>query len=95
MTSGERVKYRGSLDCLRQIVVQEGVGALYRGCGVNVVRGVAGAGVLWMKSKDRDPANPPEKESLFFHICSSLLNQVVPLKYLSDLPLNTFFASFS
>ena len=46
MTSGERVKYRGSLDCLRQIVVQEGVGALYRGCGVNVVRGVAGAGVL-------------------------------------------------
>ena len=46
MTSGETVKYRGSMDCLRQIVVQEGMGALYRGCGVNVVRGVAGAGVL-------------------------------------------------
>ena len=46
MTSGEKVKYNGSLDCLRQVIKTEGPGALYRGCGVNVVRGVAGAGVL-------------------------------------------------
>ena len=46
MTSGEKVKYSGSWDCFRQIIRTEGAGALYRGCGVNVVRGVAGAGVL-------------------------------------------------
>lgn len=46
MTSGEKVKYNGSLDCFRQVIKTEGAGALYRGCGVNVVRGVAGAGVL-------------------------------------------------
>ncbi len=46
MTSGEKVKYAGSLDCFRQVLRTEGVGALYRGAGVNVVRGVAGAGVL-------------------------------------------------
>ncbi len=46
MTSGEKVKYAGSLDCARQVVAREGAGALYRGAGVNVVRGVAGAGVL-------------------------------------------------
>ncbi len=46
MTSGEKVKYAGSLDCFRQVVRTEGASALYRGAGVNVVRGVAGAGVL-------------------------------------------------
>ena len=46
MTSGERVKYASSIDCFRQIVAHEGHGALFRGAAVNVVRGVAGAGVL-------------------------------------------------
>ena len=46
MTSGERVKYASSVDCLRQIVATEGPRALFRGAAVNVVRGVAGAGVL-------------------------------------------------
>lgn len=46
MTSGEKVKYNGSIDCFRQIVKYEGSNALFRGAGVNVVRGVAGAGVL-------------------------------------------------
>ncbi len=46
MTSAEKVKYRGGLDCLRAIVQSEGVRSLYRGAGVNVIRGVAGAGVL-------------------------------------------------
>ena len=46
MTSGEKVKYSGSVDCFRQIVAQEGHRALFRGAAVNVVRGVAGAGVL-------------------------------------------------
>lgn len=46
MTSAEKVKYRGGLDCISAIVRSEGVKSLYRGAGVNVVRGVAGAGVL-------------------------------------------------
>lgn len=46
MTSAEKVKYKGGLDCFRAIVDSEGVKSLYRGAGVNVVRGVAGAGVL-------------------------------------------------
>ena len=47
MTSGEKTKYAGSIDCFRQIIRHEGgPKTLFRGCGVNVVRGVAGAGVL-------------------------------------------------
>ena len=47
MTSGEKVKYKGSIDCLQQICKNEGgYKTLYRGAGVNIVRGVAGAGVL-------------------------------------------------
>lgn len=34
------------MDCFRAIVKAEGPKSLYRGAGVNVVRGVAGAGVL-------------------------------------------------
>ena len=41
-----QVKYSSSVSCLRQVVAAEGVSALYRGAGVNIVRGVAGAGVL-------------------------------------------------
>jgi len=46
MTSGEAVKYSGSLDCTRQILKNEGVNALMKGAGANILRGVAGAGVL-------------------------------------------------
>jgi len=46
MTSGEAVKYTNSVQCLREVVQTEGSRALYRGAGVNIVRGVAGAGVL-------------------------------------------------
>jgi solute carrier family 25 (adenine nucleotide translocator) protein 4/5/6/31 len=46
MTSGEAVKYKGSLDCAVQIVKNEGVASLFRGAGANILRGMAGAGVL-------------------------------------------------
>jgi solute carrier family 25 (adenine nucleotide translocator) protein 4/5/6/31 len=46
MTSGEAVKYAGSLDCTRQIVAKEGFMSLMKGAGANILRGVAGAGVL-------------------------------------------------
>jgi solute carrier family 25 (adenine nucleotide translocator) protein 4/5/6/31 len=46
MTSGEAVKYKSSWDCGAQIVKKEGVASLFKGAGANVLRGVAGAGVL-------------------------------------------------
>ena len=46
MTSGESVKYRGSIDCAIQIARQEGMMSFMKGAGANILRGVAGAGVL-------------------------------------------------
>jgi len=46
MTSGEAVKYKSSMDCGAQIIKKEGVKSLFKGAGANVLRGVAGAGVL-------------------------------------------------
>lgn len=46
MTSGEAVKYKGSIDCFLTIVRKEGFMSLMKGAGANILRGVAGAGVL-------------------------------------------------
>jgi len=46
MTSGEAVKYKSSMDAARQIIANEGVKSLFKGAGANILRGVAGAGVL-------------------------------------------------
>merc|ERR1711976_682475 len=46
MTSGEAVKYNGSMDCFMQIVRNEGVKPLFNGAGANILRAIAGAGVL-------------------------------------------------
>ena len=46
MTSGQAVKYKNSLDAFNQIVAKEGVKSLFKGAGANVLRAVAGAGVL-------------------------------------------------
>lgn len=46
MTSGEAVKYKGSIDCTVQILKNEGFMSLMKGAGANVLRGMAGAGVL-------------------------------------------------
>jgi solute carrier family 25 (adenine nucleotide translocator) protein 4/5/6/31 len=46
MTSGEAVKYSGSLDCAKQILAKEGFASMFKGAGANVLRAVAGAGVL-------------------------------------------------
>jgi len=51
MTSGEKVHYNGMMDCGRQIVKAEGVSSLFKGAGANILRGVAGAGVLSMYDK--------------------------------------------
>jgi len=46
MTSGEAVKYKSSFDCYRQIMAKEGYKSLFKGAGANILRGIAGAGVL-------------------------------------------------
>jgi len=46
MTSGEAVKYKGSIDCAVTVIKTEGAMSLMKGAGANILRGVAGAGVL-------------------------------------------------
>merc|ERR1712212_661132 len=46
MTSGGAVKYNGSIDCAQQVLKNEGFMSMMKGAGANVLRGVAGAGVL-------------------------------------------------
>ncbi|KAF3614216.1 ADP,ATP carrier protein 3, mitochondrial [Capsicum annuum] len=46
MTSGEVVKYKGSLDAFSQIIKKEGTKSLFKGAAANILHVVAGAGVL-------------------------------------------------
>jgi len=46
MTSGEAVKYKSSLHAFQEIVAKEGAKSLFKGAGANILRAVAGAGVL-------------------------------------------------
>jgi len=46
MTSGEAVKYTSSLQAFRVIIAAEGWKSLFKGAGANILRGIAGAGVL-------------------------------------------------
>jgi len=46
MTSGEAVKYRSSMHAAQEIYAKEGVRSFFKGAGANVLRAVAGAGVL-------------------------------------------------
>eukprot|EP00344_Euplotes_crassus_P008032 CAMPEP_0196996664 /NCGR_PEP_ID=MMETSP1380-20130617/2488_1 /TAXON_ID=5936 /ORGANISM="Euplotes crassus, Strain CT5" /LENGTH=309 /DNA_ID=CAMNT_0042412703 /DNA_START=26 /DNA_END=955 /DNA_ORIENTATION=- len=46
MTSGEATKYSSSMQAFNVIVQKEGVKSLFKGAGANILRAVAGAGVL-------------------------------------------------
>jgi len=46
MTSGEAVKYKSSMHAFAEIIKKEGVTSLFKGAGANILRAVAGAGVL-------------------------------------------------
>lgn len=46
MTSGEGTKYKSSIHCAASIMSNEGVYSFFKGAGANIMRGVAGAGVL-------------------------------------------------
>jgi len=56
MTSGEKVQYKSFIDAGKQIVMKEGVKSLFAGAGANVLRGVAGAGVLSIYDKFQELA---------------------------------------
>jgi hypothetical protein len=51
MTSGGTVHYKSMIDAGSQIVAKEGARSLFKGAGANILRGVAGAGVLSMYDK--------------------------------------------
>jgi solute carrier family 25 (adenine nucleotide translocator) protein 4/5/6/31 len=46
MTSGQAVKYKSSIDAGQQILAKEGFKSFFKGAGANILRAVAGAGVL-------------------------------------------------
>jgi len=46
MTSGEAVKYKSSMHAFAEIMKKEGWQSLFKGAGANILRAVAGAGVL-------------------------------------------------
>jgi len=46
MTSGQKVHYKNMFDAGNQIIKAEGFSYLFKGAGANILRGVAGAGVL-------------------------------------------------
>jgi solute carrier family 25 (adenine nucleotide translocator) protein 4/5/6/31 len=46
MTSGTAEKYRSSMHAFSAIVKKEGTKSLFKGAGANILRAVAGAGVL-------------------------------------------------
>jgi solute carrier family 25 (adenine nucleotide translocator) protein 4/5/6/31 len=46
MTSGEAVKYKSSYHAFQEIVKNEGTKSLFKGAGANILRAIAGAGVL-------------------------------------------------
>merc|ERR1711864_64258 len=74
MTSGGGAKYKGSIDCGMQILKNEGFMSMIKGAGANVLRGVAGAGVLagfdkfqtlyiqWRTSMERPTHQSPHEE---------------------------------
>ena len=51
MTSGGGVHYKSMFDCGSQIIKKEGAKSLFKGAGANIIRGVAGAGVLSLYDK--------------------------------------------
>ncbi|KAF9058971.1 mitochondrial carrier domain-containing protein [Rhodocollybia butyracea] len=54
MTSGAAVKYKSMFDAGSQIVAKEGVRSLFKGAGANILRAVAGAGVLSLYDKAQE-----------------------------------------
>lgn len=54
MTSGGTVHYKSMFDAGSQIIAKEGIKSLFKGAGANILRGVAGAGVLSLYDKAQE-----------------------------------------
>ncbi|XP_055898805.1 uncharacterized protein LOC106053044 [Biomphalaria glabrata] len=54
LRSAEKVQYKGSVDCALQIIRNEGALSLMKGAGANILRNIAGAGVLVGFDKFKD-----------------------------------------
>lgn len=55
MTSGNAaIQYKSSIDCAAQILKNEGFASYFKGAGANILRGIAGAGVLAGFSKMKE-----------------------------------------
>ena len=54
MTSGGGVHYKSMFDAGSQIIAKEGTKSLFKGAGANILRGVAGAGVLSLYDKAQE-----------------------------------------
>lgn len=54
MTCGEKIQYSGALDCAYQIIKKEGALMLMKGATANILRNIAGAGVLAGFDKFKD-----------------------------------------
>merc|ERR1711872_674515 len=93
MTSGSAVKYKGSVDCAVQIMKNEGFMSMMKGAGANILRGVAGAGVLagfdsfkklyvsWRLSSKGDVKRVRSLDillgTMFYPVCPSKSSKVV------------------
>ncbi|CAK5280203.1 unnamed protein product [Mycena citricolor] len=51
MTSGSGENYKSMFDAASQIIAKQGAKSLFKGAGANILRGVAGAGVLSLYDK--------------------------------------------
>lgn len=47
MQSSEAAKYKGTLDCIAQLVKNEGIGAVYKGLGPRLARVCPGSGIIF------------------------------------------------
>jgi hypothetical protein len=91
MTSGGTVHYKSMFDAGSQIISKEGTKSLFKGAGANILRGVAGAGVLSLYDK--------LQQVMFGKVYSGglwFLNCLVPPMVLTDVYriwLNTLISS--
>lgn len=85
MTSGSGVNYKSMFDAGSQIVAKEGTKSLFKGAGANILRGVAGAGVLSLYDKlqqilfGKVYSGGTFSLSLFLPQCSTFMKDLVKI----------------
>jgi solute carrier family 25 (adenine nucleotide translocator) protein 4/5/6/31 len=64
MTSGVPNSYTNSIECMKKIIQKEGVKSLYKGHGANILRSLAGAGVLVLYDKFKDAFSKSKQKNM-------------------------------